>query len=73
VLNLSETNKDTLASFMGHNIRVHRIFYGLPENVMQAANVTKLLHAINNGTIAKYKGNDFDDIEFEGKKYTGFH
>jgi len=58
---------------MGHDIRVHRTFYRLPENVLQAAKVTKLLHAINTGTIAKYKGKDFDDIEFEGMKYTGFH
>ena len=58
VFNVSETNQNTLASFMAHDIRVHRTFYRLPENVLQAAKVTKLLHAINTGTIAKYKGKD---------------
>ena len=64
ILNLSETSQDILATFQGHNIRVHREFYRLPENALQVAKVSKLLHCINNGTIDKYRGMDFDDINF---------
>ena len=56
---------------MGHDIRVHRSFYRLPEHTLQTAKVTKLLHAINQGDISRFKGKDFDEIEFdhEGKWY----
>nr|XP_022296603.1 uncharacterized protein LOC111106281 isoform X2 [Crassostrea virginica] len=64
VLNLSETSQDILATFQGHNIRVHREFYRLPENALQVAKVSKLLHCINNGMIQKYRGKDFDEIDF---------
>lgn len=34
VLGLSETNQDLLAQFMGHDIRIHRKFYRLPDNML---------------------------------------
>ena len=67
VLNLSEASQDILATFQGHNIRVHREFYRLPESTLQVAKVTKLLHSINCGTINKFKGMDFDEIDFADK------
>uniref|UniRef100_K1QSI2 Uncharacterized protein n=1 Tax=Magallana gigas TaxID=29159 RepID=K1QSI2_MAGGI len=51
VLNLSETSQDILAIFQGHDIRVHREFYRLPESTLQVAKVSKILLGINNGTI----------------------
>lgn len=64
ILGLSETNLDVLAKFMGHDIRIHRQFYRLPENTVELAKVTKIMHLINTGNMSKYKGKDFDDIEF---------
>ena len=64
MLNLSENSQDVLGTFQGHDIRVHWAFYRLPESALQVAKVTKLLHCVNNGTIAQYKGKDFEDIEF---------
>lgn len=62
VLNLSESSQDILATFQGHDIRVHRHFYRLPEETMQVAKVSKLLYCINNGTIARFKRLDFNYI-----------
>jgi len=67
VLALSEGNQDILAKFMGHDIRVHREFYRLPDNILQLANVTKVLHAINTGMISDVQGKDFDAITFDEK------
>lgn len=64
ILGLSETNLDVLAKFIGHDIRIHRQFYRLPENTVELAKVTKIMHLINTGNMSKYKGKDFDDIEF---------
>jgi len=45
VLNLKENELDIdlLAQFMGHDIRVHREFYRLPLDVLQTAEVAKIL------------------------------
>lgn len=64
ILGLSEGNQDIIAKFMGHDIRVHRNFYRLPENTLELAKVTKIMHLINSGKISHFKGRDFDDIEF---------
>ena len=52
-----------LAGFLGHDITVHREYYRLPENTLQVAKVGKLLHCINSGNIAEYRGKSFDEIE----------
>ena len=64
ILHLKENHQDIVASFMGHDIRTHREFYRLPENLLETAKVAKVLHAINTGRIAEFQGKDFDDIEF---------
>jgi hypothetical protein len=63
LLNLNETNQDMLATFLGHDIRIHREFYRLPEGMLQVAKVGKLLHAINSGKIGQYKDQDLDAME----------
>jgi hypothetical protein len=62
VLGLSENSQDILATFMGHDIRVHRNFYRLPDNILQLAKVSKVLHAINTGKMSQLQGQDFDAI-----------
>ena len=64
ILGLSEGNQDIIAKFMGHDIRVHRNFYRLPENTVELAKVAKIMYLINTGRISEFKGKDFDDIEF---------
>ncbi|XP_065936953.1 uncharacterized protein [Magallana gigas] len=68
ILNLNETSQDILATFQGHDIRVHRQFYRLPEDTMQIAKVSKILHSLNNGSISKFKGKDFDEIQLDDKE-----
>ena len=60
VLGLSENSQGILANFLGQDTRIHRSFYRLPDNLLEAAKVTKVLHAVNEGEIAKWKDKDFD-------------
>lgn len=46
VLNLTNTELDQLADFLGHDIRVHRQFYRLPEGTLQLAKISKVLMAL---------------------------
>ncbi|KAK3924588.1 tRNA uridine 5-carboxymethylaminomethyl modification enzyme [Frankliniella fusca] len=46
LLNLRENELDAIATFLGHNIDVHRKFYRLQESTVQLAKVSKVLLAI---------------------------
>jgi hypothetical protein len=63
VLALKRNELDLLASFMGHNINVHREFYRLPEQTLQMARVSKVLIAMEHGEIASLNGRSLDDID----------
>ncbi|XP_057707363.1 uncharacterized protein LOC130926131 isoform X2 [Corythoichthys intestinalis] len=63
VLNLKENEMDQLATFLGHDIRVHREFYRLPDSTLQLAKVSKLLMAMEKGQLSDFQGKGLDDIE----------
>lgn len=64
VLNLKENEMDQLATFLGHDIHVHREFYRLPEpeSTLQLAKVSKLLIAMEKGKLSDLQGKGLDDI-----------
>lgn len=64
VLNLAENNQDILASFMGHDIRIHRQYYRLPQGTLEK--VSKVLHLLNSGKISTMAGANFDNINVQG-------
>ncbi|XP_062381350.1 uncharacterized protein LOC134069402 [Sardina pilchardus] len=65
VLNLKDTEMDQLADFMGHDIRVHRQFYRLPEGTLQLAKISKVLLALEQGRVAEFKGKNIEEINIE--------
>ncbi|KAF5276948.1 hypothetical protein FQR65_LT16128 [Abscondita terminalis] len=62
LLNLNENETDWLARHLGHDIRVHRDFYRLHENTVEATKISRLLIAVENGDIGKYAGKSLNDI-----------
>ncbi|XP_036437432.1 uncharacterized protein LOC118815426 [Colossoma macropomum] len=65
VLNLSNTELDQLADFLGHDIRVHRQFYRLPEGTLQLAKLSKILLAFEKGRLTEFKGRNLDEINID--------
>jgi len=63
VMNLQRHELDQLASFMGHNIDIHREYYRLPNDVLQTAKVAKILLAMEKGQISSLHGKSLDDVE----------
>ncbi|PIK46269.1 hypothetical protein BSL78_16855 [Apostichopus japonicus] len=63
ILSLKENELDLLAAYMGHDIRIHRDFYRLPESTLQVAKVSKILIMMEEGTISKFKGKALDEID----------
>ncbi|XP_070201542.1 uncharacterized protein [Littorina saxatilis] len=52
---------DVLADFMGHDVRIHREFYRLPQQMYQVTKVAKLLLALEKGDLATIRGKTLDD------------
>lgn len=50
---------------MGHDIRVDRQYYRLPQGTLQLAKMSKVLLAVEKGTLSQYKGQALDDIEID--------
>lgn len=69
VLNLRNHELDQVADFLGHDIRVHREFYRLPEATTQLAKISKLLLAMEKGTLASLQGKSLEEIEIEGNSF----
>ena len=53
LVNLKDNELDTVAQFMGHDIRIHREHYRLPSGTLQVAKVAKLLMSLNEGKMPK--------------------
>jgi isopentenyldiphosphate isomerase len=62
VLTLRENELDILARFMGHDVRIHREYYRLPEDALQVAKVSKVLMAMDRGNVTQYYGKTLDDL-----------
>lgn len=51
ILNLKNNELDQVSDFLGHDIRVHREYYRLPEATIQLAKISKLLMAMEKGRL----------------------
>ena len=62
LLNLKDNELDILAKFLGHDVRIHREFYRLPDATIELAKVSKLLLRLENGTFHGLQGKSLDEI-----------
>lgn len=62
LLCLKDNELDLLAGYMGHDIRIHREFYRLPESTLQLAKVSKVLIMMEKGITSDFKGKSLDEI-----------
>ncbi|XP_027853299.2 uncharacterized protein LOC114132105 [Aphis gossypii] len=63
LLNLSESDIEQLATFMGHFKEVHKQFYRLSESTFQVAKVSKLLLMMKKEQGQEYRGKILDEID----------
>ncbi|XP_028275106.1 serine/threonine-protein kinase PAK 1 isoform X25 [Parambassis ranga] len=65
ILNLKNHELDQVADFLGHDIRVHREYYRLPEATTQLAKISKLLLAMEKGSLTNLQGKSLEEIDIE--------
>ncbi len=68
MLALKEHEMDMLASFMGHDLRIHREFYRMPLDVLQVARVSKVFFACEEGRINEFAGKCLSDINLDSNE-----
>lgn len=64
-LNFSENDMTNLAAFLGHDIKTHRQFYRLPNEAIHLAKLSRLLMAMDNGSINEFHGKSLDEINVD--------
>ncbi|XP_032365870.1 uncharacterized protein LOC116683731 [Etheostoma spectabile] len=62
---MTGTEMDQLANYLGHDIRIHREYYRLPEKTLQLAKISKVLMALEQGKLAEFHGKNLDEISIE--------
>jgi hypothetical protein len=62
IINLKDNELDLLAQFMGHDIRIHRSFYRLPNDVLQTSQLAKVFLLLENGELAEHKGKSLSEL-----------
>ena len=65
VLDLRDNELDVVAQFLGHDIRVHREYYRLPESTVQTAKVSKILLALDQGALSSQSGKTICDMDVD--------
>ena len=73
VLNMTDTEMDQLANFLGHDIRIHREFYRLPEKTLQLAKISKVLMALEQGRLSEFQGKNLDEISIDPNGLYNIH
>ncbi|XP_070576781.1 uncharacterized protein [Ptychodera flava] len=63
ILNLKDNELANLAQYIGHDIQVHSNFYQQQKSAVQATQISKVLLAIEAGTISKYRGKSLEEID----------
>lgn len=62
-LQLTDSEMQMIADFMGHNITINQSFYKMPDEVLHLAKMSKLLIALEEGSISQFFGKTFDQID----------
>ena len=62
VVNLKDNELDLLASYMGHDIRVHRQYYRLPQVEQYVAKVGRILISMEKGVLGEFAGENLDNV-----------
>ncbi|KAJ8929592.1 hypothetical protein NQ314_017699 [Rhamnusium bicolor] len=63
IFNMTDSDIEQLAAFMGHTPGVHRRSYRLPDDIYQTAKLSKLLLLMEIGGAGDYKGKSLEEID----------
>ena len=66
LVDLQENEKEWLAEHLGHTLNVHKSHYRLQDPIVEMAQLSRLLIAIESGESAQFVGKKLSDINVSG-------
>uniref|UniRef100_A0A6P7HD11 Uncharacterized protein LOC114347129 n=1 Tax=Diabrotica virgifera virgifera TaxID=50390 RepID=A0A6P7HD11_DIAVI len=63
LFNMTESDIEQLATFMGHTVGIHKSSYRLPDDVFQTAKISKLLLLMEKGEASQFKRMQLNEID----------
>ncbi|XP_033624084.1 uncharacterized protein LOC117287542 [Asterias rubens] len=70
ILALNEHQLETLADFMGHDLRVHREYYQLPDTVQRLTKLSRLFLSLERGNLVSQHGKSLEELHVTGEGFT---
>ncbi|XP_033644549.1 uncharacterized protein LOC117304284 isoform X1 [Asterias rubens] len=70
ILALNEHQLETLADFMGHDLRVHREYYQLPDTVQRVTKLSRLFLSLERGNLVSQHGKSLEELHVTGEGFT---
>ena len=67
IFDMTVSELKMIADHMGHNLNVHTDVYRLQSSLLEKTKVARVLIAMENGHLNKFKGKKLDAISIEGK------
>lgn len=55
-----------VADHMGHNLDIHTNIYKMQSSILEKSKVARVLLAVENGMLNKWKGQTLDQISIDG-------
>jgi hypothetical protein len=65
MLALKENEIELLANYMGHDMRVHKEYYQLPDTVLRVTKLSKLFLALDKGMLTAQQGKSLEDLDLD--------
>lgn len=66
-MDFSQNEVKQMCRHLGHTVAIHESYYQKLDQTIEKVKVARLLGAMDDGTIEKYKGKKIEDIEIEGE------
>ena len=63
---MTEGELKMVADHMGHNLDIHTNIYKMQSSVIEKSKVARVLIALENGMVNRWKGQRLDDINIAG-------
>ena len=63
LLNLEKNEMGLLTQFMGHDIKIHRDYYRLPEDTLQLAKCSKIILLMEKGIMGDFARKSLSEVE----------
>lgn len=72
LLSLSHGETEWLSNHLGHQVEIHKDVYRQHESTVELTKISKILLAVEQGQVSRYKGKTLQEMDLDGKEIACF-